>query len=110
MTKRKEKTSCFYAIREVRKRTLISDLLHGKGDCCFPSGHARHSKIPLCLLDSEDELKATAHSTASNSLHLDLLPLPLCLCELALLLVLDEGVLLLVKTSHSPKKACSETY
>ena len=40
--RRKEKDSCFYAIREVRKRTLINDLLHGKGNCCVPSGHARH--------------------------------------------------------------------
>ena len=108
--RRKEKASCFYAIREVRKRTLINDLLHGKGDCCVPSGHARHSKNPMCLPDSEDDLKESAPNTASNSLHPDLLPLPLCPYELALLLVLDEGVLLLVKTSHSPaKKACSET-
>ena len=109
--RRKEKTSCFYAIREVRKRTLINDLLHGKGDCCFPSGHARHSKNPLCLPDSEDELKATAHSTASSSLHPDPLPLPLCLEEPVHIQVQDECALLLVKTSHSPcqKKAWSET-
>ena len=28
--------------REVRKRTQINNLLHGKGNCCFPSSHARH--------------------------------------------------------------------
>ena len=54
----------------------------------------------MCLPDSEDDLKESAPNTASNSLHPDLLLLPLCLCGLALLPVLGEGVLLLVKTSH----------
>ena len=35
-------------------------------------------KNPLCLPDSEDDLKESAPNTASNSLHPDLLPLPLC--------------------------------
>ena len=43
-------------MREVRKRTQINNLLHGKGNCCVPSGHARHSKNPMCLPDSEDGL------------------------------------------------------
>ena len=34
-------------------------------------------KTPLCLPDSEDGLKAAAHSIASNSLHLDPPHLPL---------------------------------
>ena len=57
-------------------------------------------KNPLCLPDSEDDLKEAAPNIASNSLHPGPLPLPLCPCGLALLLVLDEGVLLPAKTSH----------
>ena len=52
----KAKETCFYAMREVRKRTQINILLHGKGNCCVPSGHAGHLKNAVCLLDSEDDL------------------------------------------------------
>ena len=34
-------------------------------------------KNPMCLPGSEGEFSTTAHSTASNSLHPDLLHLPL---------------------------------
>ena len=61
--------------REVRKRTQINNLLHGKLLRPFKSCEAL--KIPLCLPSSEDGLKAAAHGIASNSLHLDPHRLPL---------------------------------
>ena len=102
--KRKDETSSGILVEcemQVRRRTSCNILLHGKGNCCFPSSHAMRSKNPWCLPDSEDELKATAHSIASSSLPPHLLLLPLYPEELAHIQVQDEYALLLAKTSRS---------